>query len=118
MSADFNLDKNYEEEKSRLDEELRLWEECYRRFKPRFDTLSGYEKRIEELEEEIERHKSILKMNIRKEKNSLVTMAVIILIASLILVKIFASGGNVWASFIVGLVAGILGTVIIRMWTV
>ena len=117
MSGDFNFDKNYEEEKSRFEEDLRLWEECYRRFKPRFDTLSGYEKRIEELEEEIERHKSILKMNIKKEKNSLVTIAVIVLIASLILVKIFASSGNVWASFIVGLVVGILGTVMIKMWT-
>ncbi len=41
MTGDLNRDKSYEEEKSRLEEDLRQWEECYRRFKPRFDSLSG-----------------------------------------------------------------------------
>jgi len=118
MTGDLNRDKSYEEEKSRLEEDLRLWEECYRRFKPRFDSLSGYEKRIEELEAQIERRDSILKTNIRSEKNSIATMVTILLIASLILVKIFASSGNVWASFIVGLFVGILGTVMIKMWVI
>jgi hypothetical protein len=110
-----NIDEAHEKEAERMGEELRTWEECYQRFKPEFDKIADYEKRIAELEEEIER-RNRWKIDLGEDKTTIVSMTVGFAIATLFFVKFISGSGNVWLFFIAGLLIGVGWATILRLW--
>jgi|GEM_PF-5730501 hypothetical protein len=100
------IEEKLEEEKRRLDEDLEMWEECYKRFKDRFEVFGEYERRIHELEEELEKRERIWGF-ISREKKSLFILAVILTFATIVLLNTISQLNNRWVFFIVGLLVGI-----------
>jgi hypothetical protein len=100
------LEEVHEREKERLDENLKLWEECYRRFKSRFDEFSEYEKRIHELELQLEKRDRRWRI-VERERNSLIALAILLTLATIFFLRTLSQIENVWIFFIAGLIMGL-----------
>jgi len=110
-----DIEKRYEEEKERLENDLEAWEKCYERFKSKIDKIVEYERRVERLEAELEDRDTILKLRYREEKNKLLILMVFFAIVSVIFVRITSPSENKWVFFIAGLMMGIGLVIIVNM---
>jgi hypothetical protein len=100
------IEEAHELERRKLDEDLRMWEECYKRFKDRFDLFGEYEKRIRELETELEKREKRW-MIVERERNTLLVLAMVLTTATVFLLKTIQQIKNPWIFFIVGLLIGL-----------
>jgi len=111
---DTDFKKSIEEEKDRFENDIDAWAWCYTRFKSKIDKIAEYERKVERLEAEIRDRDRFVDLKFREEKQSLIVLMVIFVIASVIFVKVTAQSQNVWAYFIAGLLIGFSWTAIIK----
>jgi hypothetical protein len=111
------FEKSYKEERDRFESDIEAWEWCYERFKSKIDKIAEYERKVERLEAELRDRDRLVDLRFKEEKNNLIILMVIFVIASIIFVKVTAQSQNVWAYFIAGLLIGVGWTVIIKLVT-
>jgi hypothetical protein len=110
------IETEFEQRKKKITRDVLRWEECYERFKDKFDELEGYEQRIRELERELEKRSMVFGV-FKKEKNWFQGATLVYLIASYIFVsRVVAKIGNPWLFFFSGLLIGACGTALFKIW--
>jgi hypothetical protein len=110
------IETEFEQRKKKMARDVLRWEECYERFKDKFDELEGYERRIRTLENELERRSKVFGV-FKKDKNWLQGVTLIYIILSFVFVtKIVAKIGKPWLFFLAGLLIGICGTALLNIW--
>lgn len=116
MEGSRRLDEAYEEEVSRLDEDLQRWRELYSKDRAKYEELAKCSIRIQELEKELEERKRVLGEEYARNRYQLVATTALILVATLVLVKVLAYTRNVWLFFIVGAVLGFGWGALAKLW--
>ncbi len=112
-----DIDRQYVEEKKRLEDDLEAWKWCYERFKSKIDKIVEYERKVERLEAELKDREGMLTSGFQAEKNKLTLLMFFLVAASAIFVKITAHSKNAWVFFVAGLVVGIGWAVIFKLLT-
>ncbi|NOZ76671.1 MAG: hypothetical protein GXO65_03140 [Euryarchaeota archaeon] len=102
--------------KKRLTRDVLKWEECYERFRDRFDELENYERRIRTLEKELERRSMVFGV-FKKERYWLLGATALFVVASyLFTAMVVIRLGEPWLFFLAGLLIGICGAALLNIW--
>ncbi len=114
------LEEDIKEEIARsrgeLGDDLNLWEECYKRFKPEFDRLARSDKEIKELEAKLEAQNRVVKVNLDQEKNKIMAVTAVFALTTIVFLRIVFSGTNPMIYFVAGLLVGIGWATLLRTW--
>lgn len=100
-----------------VESELDAWESFYRKFKKDYAKISEYEKRIRELEEELEKRDSLVKKKLEKERGSLLVLTGGFIAASLLFIQLISASLNVWLYLLAGMLIGLGGSALLYLWT-
>lgn len=117
-------ERDYEEEvreeikrsREELSDDLGLWEECYKRFKPEFDRLARSDKEIKELEARLEAQNRVVKVNLERERSKILMVTAVFALTTIVFLRIVFSGTNPMIYFVAGLLVGIGWATLLRTW--
>ncbi len=117
-APDYEEEVREEIERTReeLSDDLGLWEECYKRFKPEFDRLARSDKEIKELKAKLETQNKVVKVNLKQERNKILAVTAVFALTTIVFLRIVFSGTNPMIYFVAGLLVGIGWATLLRTW--
>lgn len=100
-----------------VDSELDAWDTFYKKYKQDYEKISLYEKRIKDLEDELNDRDKLLQGRWEKERGVLLSLTIAYLLAAAFVVLVISNTINVWLYFTGGVLIGLGGFALLYLWT-
>lgn len=111
------VDEIKDEVMATVESELDAWESFYKKFREDYSRIAEYEKKIDKLQEEIQRRDSLLKRKLEREKGPLFAFTGAFVVVSAVFIKLISGSLNVWLYFFGGLLIGLGAFSLLYLWT-
>jgi hypothetical protein len=100
-----------------VESELDAWEGFYKKFKKDYEKIGDYEKKIANLQDEIEKRDSLVKRKLERERGSLLLITAVFIIITVVFMELVSNSLNVWLYFFSGVLIGLGGFLLLYLWT-
>ena|SRR3990172_1194937 len=111
------VDELKDEVVAAVDSELDAWDSFYKTYKEDYGRITEYEKKIERLQEEIERMDKSVVQKLEREKGTLIFATIGFIMVSGLFIKLLSNSLNVWLYFFGGFMIGLGAFSLLYLWT-